>query len=252
MNSMSVEFWHELPVLIQEIESDAATRVIVLSGDGKHFSSGMDLQVFQTGEHLKTEKSTDRERMRRLIFWLQGCFNVLETCRVPVIAAVQGACIGAALDMITACDLRYATKDAFFKIQEVNLGMMADLGVLQRMLHQIPEGIVRELAYTGESLPAERARSFGFVNAVDDNQEDMMTRVMSVAKSIAEKAPLAITASKEVLNYARDHSVPDSLLHCANIQAALFSNEDLIETMRAKHEKRSSTFPNLPSIRQTL
>ncbi|MBA3992241.1 MAG: enoyl-CoA hydratase [Cyanobacteria bacterium DS2.3.42] len=252
MNSMIKEFWAELPELVKTIETSGQTRVIVLSAKGKHFSAGMDLSVFESGENLKTDTPTDREKLKQLVLWLQSSFNALERCRVPVIAAIQGACIGGAFDMVAACDLRYATADASFKIQEINLAMMADLGGLQRLPYLLPDAVVRELAFTGEALTAERALSLGLINEVLPDHEALLKRVMQVAEQIAARAPLAISASKEAINYARDHSIQDALLHCANLQASIFSGADLAECMRARKEKRNTSFANLHGLKQTL
>ncbi|MCC7529991.1 MAG: enoyl-CoA hydratase/isomerase family protein [Candidatus Melainabacteria bacterium] len=252
MNSMIKEFWTELPDLVKNIEESGKTRVIVLSSMGKHFSAGMDLSVFESDDNLKTDTPTDREKLKQLVLWLQSSFNALERCRVPVIAAIQGACIGGAFDMVAACDLRYATADATFKIQEINLAMMADLGGLQRLPYLLPDAVVRQLAFTGEALTADRALALGFVNEILPNHEDLLEKVMQVAEQIAARAPLAISASKEAINYSRDHSIQDALLHCANLQASIFSTADLAECMRARREKRNTLFANLHGLKQTL
>lgn len=252
MNSMIKEFWTELPDLVKNIEESGKTRVIVLSSMGKHFSAGMDLSVFESDDNLKTDTPTDREKLKQLVLWLQSSFNALERCRVPVIAAIQGACIGGAFDMVAACDLRYATADATFKIQEINLAMMADLGGLQRLPYLLPDAVVRQLAFTGEALTADRALALGFVNEILPNHEDLLEKVMQVAEQIAARAPLAISASKEAINYSRDHSIQDAFLHCANLQASIFSTADLAECMRARREKRNTLFANLHGLKQTL
>jgi len=249
LNSMIPEFWNELPQAIEELETANGTRVIVISSSGKHFSSGMDLSVFQSGEHLRTASAFDRERLRRLVLKLQDSFNCLESCRVPVIVAVQGGCIGAGVDMVCACDLRFATASAFFNIQEINLAMMADLGTLQRLPRLIPEGIARELAFTGDKLPAERAKAIGFVNDVFENEEEMLMKVMEIATRISARSPLAVSASKEAINYARDHAVHDSLRHAADLQSAIFDGGEVQECLKAKGEKREPAFSELHSAR---
>lgn len=245
MNSLTREFWSEFPQAIKEIESTGDTRVIVISSTGKHFSAGMDLSVFQANENLDTSTPLNRERLKQLVLFLQSGFNALGNARVPVIAAIQGACIGGALDLISACDLRYATKDATFKIQEINLGMMADLGALQRLPHALPDAILREMAFTGEALSASKAQALGFVNDLFDSYDELLENVLAVAKKVSVLSPLAVSASKEALNFARDHSLADSLLQCANLQAAIFNEQDLMETMRAKKEKTPPDFSNL-------
>lgn len=245
MNSMTKEFWNEFPQAIKDIETAGSTRVIVISSTGKHFSAGMDLSVFQANENLDTSTPLNRERLKQLVLFLQSGFNALGNARVPVIAAIQGACIGGALDLVSACDMRYATKDASFKIQEINLGMMADLGALQRLPNALPDAIVREMAFTGEALLSSKAQALGFVNDLFDSHDQLIEHALAVAKKVAALSPLAISASKEALNFARDHSLIDSLQQCANLQAAVFNERDLMATMRAKKEKTTPDFANL-------
>lgn len=249
LNSMISAFWSELPAAVEELESLESTRVIVILSTGKHFSSGMDFSVFQSGEHLNTRTAVDRDRMRRLVLKLQDSFNCFEQCRVPVIAAVQGACIGAAVDLISACDLRYATSSAYFCIQEINLAMMADLGTLQRLPKLIPEGVARELAYTGDKLTAERAKQLGLLNDIFESDEEMHKQVMAVAAKIAARSPLAVAASKQAITYARDHAVADSLRNAADVQSGIFDVLQVQECLKARNEKREPVFPNLHSIR---
>ncbi len=245
MNSMNRDFWRELPAIIRELEEDPATRVVVLSSSGAHFSAGMDLSVFQTGDWLNTKTAADRNRLRKLVLNLQNSFTVLEQCRFPVLAAIQGGCIGGAVDMVAACDLRYATTSAFFCIQEINLAMMADLGTLQRLPALIPLGIVKELAYTGDRLPAERAKELGLVNEVFQTEEEMLGHVMTRARTIAQRSPLAIAASKEAINYARDHAVDESLSRAADLQSAVIETAEIMEAFKAKTEKREPVFADL-------
>ena len=153
---------------------------------------------------------------------------------MPVLAAVQGGCIGGGVDMVTACDMRYATADAFFCIQEINIGMTADVGTLQRLPKLIPEGVARELAFTGARLPAKRAREVGLVNEVYDDQESMLEGVMGIAAEIAKKSPLAIWGTKETVNYSRDHSVADSLNYSATWQSGMFQPADMIASFEAQ------------------
>ena len=245
LNSMIPAFWTELPSAVAELNAREGTRVIVLSSTGRHFTSGMDLSVFKEGSQLKTDTSLDRERLRSLILNLQDSFNCLERSRVPVMAAIQGGCIGGGVDLVCACDLRYATSTAFFCIQEINIGIMADLGTLQRLPKLIPEGIVRELAYTGDRMPADRAKACGLVNEVFETQEKMLEQVMTVARKIAGRSPLAIAASKEAISYVRDHSVADALQRTADWQAAIFDRGHLLESVQASQEKREPSFPDL-------
>ncbi len=248
LNSMTRKFWVELPAAVRALDAASTARVLVISSSGKHFTAGMDLSVF-SGEGLAPVGTTEvgrlREMLRRTVLELQDSFNAFEQARMPVLAAVQGGCIGGGVDMIAACDARYCTKDAFFCIQETNLGMVADCGTLQRLPKLIPAGVVRELAFTGRRLPAARAKEVGLVNEVFDTHEAMLGAVMDIAREIAEHSPLAIHGTKEMLNYARDHSVQDSLSYMAAWQTGMFQPADMFESFAAKSEKRKPVFEDL-------
>ncbi|MFO1200795.1 MAG: enoyl-CoA hydratase-related protein, partial [Burkholderiaceae bacterium] len=217
LNTMTPAFWTELPQIVNAISDEGRARAIVLSSTGKHFTAGMDLSVFtgdsgvasSAGAGDAAEVGRARANLRLMALHLQDSFNALERARMPVLAAIQGGCIGGGVDMVSACDMRYATADAFFCIQEINIGMTADVGTLQRLPKIVPEGVVRELAYTGRRMPAQRAKEIGLVNEVYPDQAAMLAGVMEIAEEIAQKSPLAIWGSKEMINYARDHSVAD-------------------------------------------
>jgi len=177
---------------------------------------------------------------------LQHSFTALEEARIPVLAAIQGGCIGGAVDMVCAADMRYASADAFFCIQEINIGMTADVGTLQRLPKIIPEGIARELAYTGDRMPAARAREVGLVNEVFGDHESLIAGVLDIAGRIASKSPLAIWGTKEMINFTRDHSVADSLKYMAGWQSGMFQPADMMESFGAKAEKRDAVFEELP------
>lgn len=249
-NSMIAAFWRELPLIIDDLSASGTVRAIVLSGEGKHFCSGMDLEVFANdpavGPNARPgHRSRRNERFRSTAMKLQDTFSSLERCRVPVLAAIQGACVGGAIDMITAADLRYTTENAFFSIAEINIGMTADVGTLQRMPKLVPEGIVRELAYTGRKWTAEEAKAVGFVNGIYADQEELLAGVMEVAAEIAKKSPMAIWGTKQTMHYTRDHSVSDGLEYIANWNAAMFDTDDMGEAFKASMEDRSPDFPDL-------
>lgn len=247
LNTMTRAFWSELPSALRAIDDAAQARVIVLSSTGKHFTAGMDLSVFaNTGAASDgRELGRVRETLRRSVLELQDAFNLLERVRMPVLAAIQGGCIGGGVDMVSACDARYCTADAFFCIQEVNIGMVADLGTLQRLPKIIPSGMARELAYTGRRLPAERALQVGLVNEVFPDHAALLAGVFQVAREIAERSPLAICGSKEMLNYTRDHSVQDGLQYIAAWQSGMFQPGDIMEAFTAKAEKRTPVYEPL-------
>lgn len=252
LNSMIPAFWTELPRIVREIDDEASARAIVVSSTGKHFSAGMDLSVFTGGggganplEGKSDEMGRRRAYLRQTALMLQESFTAFERTRMPVLAAVQGGCVGGAVDMVTACDCRYATADAFFVIQEINIGMTADVGTLQRLPKLIPEGVAREYAYTGRRMPAVRAKEVGLVNEVFDSQDEMLAAVLDIAREIASKSPLAIWGSKEMLNYARDHSVSDALNYIATWQTGMFQPADMMESFAAKSDKRDPEFDDL-------
>ncbi len=257
-NTMTKAFWSELPELVDKISDEAEARVIVLSAQGKHFCAGMDLANFQdNGEILGTDAKKVSQGRRgeaqfRLTRELQYTISCLEKARIPVIAAIQGACIGSAVDMVTACDIRYATKDAFFCIQEINIGMAADVGTLQRLPYLIPEGIVRELAYTGRKFSADEALRYGLINAVLDTHEAVIDHALDIAREIADKAPLAVTGAKEILNYNRDHSVEESLNYTALWNSAMNFSDDMMEAFKSKVEKKDPEFQGLVKRKKYL
>ena len=259
LNTMTPAFWTELPQIVNAISDEGRARAIVLSSTGKHFTAGMDLSVFtgdsgvasSAGAGDAVEVGRARANLRLMALHLQDSFNALERARMPVLAAIQGGCIGGGVDMVSACDMRYATADAFFCIQEINIGMTADVGTLQRLPKIVPEGVVRELAYTGRRMSAQRAREVGLVNEVYPDQAAMLAGVMEIAEEIAQKSPLAIWGSKEMINYARDHSVADSLNYIATWQTGMFQAGDMMESFAARSEKRAPRFDDLlPSPRK--
>lgn len=246
LNTMTVDFWRELPEICRQVDQDAAARVIVLSSTGKHFSAGMDLANFTPDSGGdKVESGRRSEQMIHTVRQLQDCISTLENIRLPVIAAIQGGCIGGAVDLVTACDLRYCTQDAWFCIQETNIAIVADVGTLQRLPKIIPPGVARELAFTGERMDAKRAMEVGLVSGVFETQEQMMAHVRQVATRIAANSPLSNAGIKQVLNHSRDHSVSDSLEYVALWNTAMLSGEDLQEAMTAYVEKRAGEYEDL-------
>ena len=260
LNTMTPEFWRELPQIVRDIDDGAKARVIVIASIGKHFTAGMDLSVFTSGQSAGAaaavsteERGRVRANLRRAVLELQETFNVLDRARMPVLVAVQGGCIGAGVDMISACDCRYATEDAFFVIQEINLGMTADVGTFPRLCHLMPQSALRELAYSGRRLPAQKAKELGLVSEVFATQDELLAHVMGVAKDIAEKSPLAVYGSKVMMNYARDHSIADGLDYIATWQAGMYNPEtDMLESFKAKNEKRAPQFGDLLPLKKGL
>jgi enoyl-CoA hydratase len=180
--------------------------------------------------------------LRRLILDLQDTITSVERCRKPVIAAIHGACIGGGIDLITACDMRYCSAEARFSVKEIDVGMTADVGTLQRLPRLVGEGMARELAYTGRMFDAADAKDMGLVNRVFETPDALQAGVMEIANTIAAKSPLAIRGCKEMITYARDHSVADSLNHVATWNAAMLMSRDLVEAGAAAREKRLPVF----------
>ncbi|MEO0721721.1 MAG: crotonase/enoyl-CoA hydratase family protein [Pseudomonadota bacterium] len=253
LNTMTKAFWNELPAIVREIDRSAEARVIVISSTGKHFSAGMDLANFGNGS--VTGGTHDRhimaEKFRSDIRQIQSSFNALEEARQPVLFACQGGVIGGAIDMVSAGDIRWCTKDAWFCIQEINIAMTADVGTFPRLQRYIPEGWVKEMAYTGRKLGADKAKEIGLVNEVYDTHEAMMEAVMATAREIASKSPLAVTGSKVLINYGRDHSTADTLDYIGVWNSGMIPPAHMQEAFKAKMEKREPDFPDLAPLRDT-
>jgi enoyl-CoA hydratase len=250
LNTMTREFWAELPALMAELDAGGTVRAVVVSSTGRHFCAGMDLGVLAGGGGAGDGGGTTETGRRRAQLWqtvklLQRSLTSLEALRVPVLAAIQGGCIGGAVDLVTAADLRYASADAFFCVQEINIGMTADVGTLQRLPKLVPDGIAREMAYLGRRLPARRAYEVGLVNEVFDDHESLVAGVLEIAQEIAAKSPLAIWGSKAALLHARDHSVGESLDFIATWQTGMFQPADMMETFAARGDRRDPVFDDL-------
>ena len=256
-NTMTPAFWAELPGIVRELSDGGRTRALVLSSTGKHFCAGMDLAMFDRppfavpGRDEPPERGRVRARLREQIRLMQAAFTTLETARMPVIAAIQGGCVGAGMDLVTACDVRLASADAFFVVQETVLGVVADAGTLQRLPALIPAGVARELALTGDPLPAARALDLGLVNAVHDGHGELVEAALAMAARMAARSPLALWGTKEMINYSRDHSVADGLNYVATWQTGMLQPADMGETATAGRERRPPVYPDLlPSADQ--
>ena len=255
LNTMTRDFWVELGDALEEINRDSEVRVVVLSSTGKHFCAGMDLSAFSNGvDDIPDDKKPDHARVGEVLYRtakeLQGYISKLEEIRVPVIAAVHGGVIGGALDLITACDMRFASNDAFFCIQEINIGMAADVGTLQRLPKIIPDSKMREMAYTGRRMLADEAKDSGLVGEVYETQDQMLDAVHKLAAEIASKSPVAIYGLKAVMNYSRDHNVSDSLDFNALWSGAMLSQADMTEAMTAQMEKRDANFDKMIDVKK--
>ncbi|MCC9596589.1 MULTISPECIES: enoyl-CoA hydratase-related protein [unclassified Rubrivivax] len=249
LNTMTPAFFPALREVVESLNAEGRTRVLVISSTGKHFSAGMALDVFASDlSLLDTGNARRRLAFQDSLRQLMRCFDVLESARFPVIAAVQGGCIGGALDLAAACDLRVCSADAFFTVQEIQIGMAADLGVLQRLPKIVPPGVARQMAYTGERVGAERALAVGLVNAVLPDAAATLDHAMTLAAEIAAKSPLAIAGSKLALNYAIDHPTADALEQMALLQSAIFDIGEMAQAIQAWQSKQPAGFDPLAPV----
>lgn len=243
-NSLHIPMWEEMQQIFEDMHDNEEVRVIVLTGEGKHFCAGIDLATLmdlQKYSGIKCE-GRKREALRKFIFKLQDTITAIEKCRKPVLAAIHKTCVGGGVDIITACDMRYCSEDAYFAIKEIDLGLVADIGTLQRLPNIINPGVAAELAYTGRKVTGQEAAKIGLVNQAFSTQEGMMDYVMKIATSIASKSPLCIRGTKEMLLYKRDHSVEESLNYMTAWNASMLMSDDLMEAFQAQMEKRQPVF----------
>ncbi|MEE4209300.1 MAG: enoyl-CoA hydratase-related protein [Parvularcula sp.] len=247
-NAMAAPFWEDFPLAVDELSASGRCRVLVITSEGPHFSSGIDLALLANTQpqDLGAAKHLD---LYKLILRMQEAFNSLERARMPVIAAIQGGCIGGAVDLVTACDIRLVTDDAFFQVAEIDMGMMADVGTFPRILNHLPEGIVRELSYTGRRMGAEEAVRYGLANRQCGAQEACLAAAYEMAQTIAEKAPMAVYGSKAIITYARDHSTEECLDRVALWNASNLQASELMAAMTARQTKTTGEFAPLPPRR---
>ena len=248
-NTMHPTFWRELDAVLVRLHQAGDARALVISSTGRHFSAGMALEVFGGAITMDDQSPEGRAAMFDMLGDMQSTFTRLESLRIPVIAAIQGGCIGGAVDLVTAACIRYASQDAFFCIQEINIGMVADVGTLQRLPKLLPMALVKELAYTGRRLSAAKAQAHGLVNEVFDTPQACLAAALQCAQEIAAKPPVAIWGTKQVLHYARDHSVEDSLRQMGWMQGAIWSTRNVQESVKAMKEKRAGEFPPLVDLK---
>jgi enoyl-CoA hydratase len=249
LNTMHMVFWRELDGVLHNLQQSNEARVLVISSTGKHFSAGMSLDAFGASVSMDDQSAEGRAAIADLLWELQSTFTRLENLRIPVIVAIQGGCIGGAVDMVTACCLRYASADAFFCIQEINIGMVADVGTLQRLPKLIPMAVAKELAYTGRRMGAEQALQHGLVNQVLPDAASALDAAMKAAAEIASKPPIAIAGTKQALHYARDHSTEDALKQMGWLQSGIWSNRHVQEAIAAFQAKRTGHYPELAELK---
>jgi enoyl-CoA hydratase len=249
LNTMHMSFWRELDDVLKDLHQRQEARVLVISSTGKHFSAGMSLDAFGSSVSMDDQSAEGRAAIADLLWELQSTFTRLENLRIPVIVALQGGCIGGAVDMVTACCLRYATADAFFCIQEINIGMVADVGTLQRLPKLMPMAVVKELAYTGRRMGAAQALQHGLINQVLPDAASALATAMQAANEIVSKPPIAIAGTKQALHYARDHSTEDALKQMGWLQSGIWSNRHVQEAITAFQAKRTGQYPDLSALK---
>lgn len=241
-NSLSRPMWDELRAAANALDAEPSARVVVLIGNGAHFCAGIDLTMLGELRGGEAEPGRAAEALRRMILDLQDVLTAFERCRKPVLAAVHGACVGAGLDLAVACDLRYASADAQFVLKEVDLGLAADVGVLQRLPRIVGEGVARELAYTCRAVSGREAAELRLVNRCFDTPEELEQGVLEIARELAAKSPLALRGTKHAITYARDHSITDGLDQVATWNASALLSTDLDESVAAFREKRAAKY----------
>jgi len=242
-NAMDAAFWSEIVDIFQWIDDTDAIRAVVISGAGKHFSAGIDLALLASvASQLGQDVGRNARQLRRTILRMQASFNAVDQCRKPVLAAIHGQCIGGAIDLIAACDMRYCSSDAQFSIKEIDMGMAADVGTLQRLPRIVGDGVLRELAYTGRRVQADEALRIGLVNRVYADPQALLAEVLDIARQIAAKSPIAVAGTKAMLGYMRDHRIDDGLDYIATWNAAMLQSEDLRIAMAAHLAKQPPTF----------
>lgn len=248
-NAMNMAFWSELRTLFQELNKDSDCRAVVITGAGKIFTAGLDIMDF--GQNvLGNPNSGDSSRlafkMRHVVLDLQETFTVIEKCTKPVIAAIHSACVGGGVDMTSACDIRYCSQDAWFQIKEIDIGLAADVGTLQRFPKVIGnDSAARELAYTARPFYAEEAKEIGFVSRILQDRESCIEAALDTASLIASKSPVAVQGTKVNMVYSRDHSVADGLNHVATWNQGMLQSEDIQEAAQAMMQKKEPKFSKL-------
>ena len=250
LNAMNADFWNELPAAVRALDAGGDIRAIVIDANGKHFTAGLDLGMFGTPPDPAdvTARVQKAARFRHNTALMQQTFSALEDCRVPVIAALHGGCIGGGVDLISACDLRYASRDAYLTVYEINVGLTADVGTFPRLCKLLPEGIVRELAYTGRRMGAEEGERRGLFNEVLDSKEAALERALEMAKEIAGKSPLAVHGCKRMITYARDHNTADSLDYVVTWNAGMLHSEEVMAAVTAGKTGQPGDYVPLPPL----
>jgi len=249
LNAMNRAFWREMVECFNQIDGDKDCRAIVVTGSGRLFTAGIDIQDLAGVLMGNDEEDVGRKAFNLIkgtIPQFQESFTSIEKCTKPVIAAVHNACIGGGIDLITACDIRYCTSDAWFQVKEVDVGLAADVGTLQRLPKVVGnDSLVRELCYTARKMYAQEALQFGLVSRIFENKEDMVKSAIELATDISSKSPVAVQGTKVNLVYSRDHSVREGLEYVAQWNMSMLQSEDLIKAAMASMQKQKAKFSKL-------
>ena len=255
-NAMNWDFWRDLPRIVGDIDTHARARCIVLSSTGPVFSAGLDLSLFgqdvfassKTAKMNEKELQTPQNFMSFLSF-LQDSISSLQKARIPVICAIQGGCIGGGVDLICSADIRLATNDAFFSIRETKIGMVADVGTFPRIVKLLPEGIVKELAFTGRNFSAQEAKEYGFVNRLYESHDALIEGALEIAYEIASNSPAAVYGCKRVIDFSRDHTIDEGLEWINMWNASMLSQSELMEGFQSYKSKKEGNFAELPKLK---
>jgi enoyl-CoA hydratase len=255
-NAMNWDFWRDLPRIVGDIDTHARARCIVLSSTGPVFSAGLDLSLFgqdvfassKTAKMNEKELQTPQNFMSFLSF-LQDSISSLQKARIPVICAIQGGCIGGGVDLICSADIRLATNDAFFSIRETKIGMVADVGTFPRIVKLLPEGIVKELAFTGRNFSAQEAKEYGFVNRLYESHDSLIEGALEIANEIASNSPAAVYGCKRVIDFSRDHTIDEGLEWINMWNASMLSQSELMEGFQSYKSKKEGNFAELPKLK---
>ncbi|ERN06255.1 hypothetical protein AMTR_s00016p00201290 [Amborella trichopoda] len=245
-NALTPKFFTEFPKALSLLDQNPSAKLIILASNGDHFCSGIDILSLKSLQNQQTQdQGRAREALRRAIKEMQSAITAIELCRKPVIASIHGACIGGGVDLITACDLRLCSKQAFFSVKEVDLGLTADLGSLQRLPYLIGYGNTMDLALTCRRIDGLEAKKLGLVQTVFESRDDLEKGVMELASSIAEKSPMALMGTKAVMLKGRELGVEHGLDYVATWNSAMLLSKDLEEAVEASVQKRKPVFAKL-------
>ena len=255
-NAMNWDFWRDLPGIIADIDRNSLARCIVLSSTGPVFSAGLDLSLFGQDVFSSSEavKKNEKElqppqNFMNFLSFLQKSISSLQKARIPVICAIQGGCIGGGVDLICSADIRLATNDAFFSIRETKIGMVADVGTFPRIVKLLPEGIVKELAFTGRNFSSHEAKEWGFVNRLYESHESLIEGALEMAKEITSNSPAAVFGCKKVIDFSRDHTIDEGLDWINMWNASMLSQSELMEGFRSYKDKTEGNFAELPKLK---